>query len=175
MVAGKILQRLDSMTMSLTEKKNELDAFANKAQEAADTLDVASTKLLSHFEDFASLEQILQETLRSGIEEAAQRIVVQVRQDLEPLHCQIEESMRSAQNAHNHGAFKRWKVIFLAGALGIVTAILTTIISIHLYSINQSETDQKLIKYGHAFMSYYEQLPEKERDVLLKKLQGFLR
>lgn len=81
-ILGKLLQRLDVLTLSIADKKKELDSYANKAQEAADTLDVASTKLISSFTDVANLEETLQNTIAQSIEGAADRIAHQASREV---------------------------------------------------------------------------------------------
>ena len=182
-IIGKLLQRMDSLTLSLSEKKNELDTFVYKAQEAADTLDVASTKLISHFSDVANLEQTLQETLRSGIEAAAQHIATQashdIQQTLSPMQEMLKDTMSSLQQ-HTDRSIKdirkqKWIWMSLSGVFGAFVASIVALMMILFYLPKTSGIDQKLQKYGHAFMQYYETLSPKEQDLLLKKLSTYMK
>jgi len=182
-IIGKLLQRMDSVTLSLSEKKNELDTFVYKAQEAADTLDVASTKLISHFSDVATLEQTLQETLRSGIEAAAHHIATQASHDIQhtlsPMQEMLKDTMSSLQQ-HTNRSMKdirkqKWIWMSLSGVFGAFVAGIVALMMILFYLPKTSGIDLKLQKYGHAFMEYYETLSPKEQDLLLKKLSTYMK
>lgn len=182
-IIGKLLQRMDSVTLSLSEKKNELDTFVYKAQEAADTLDVASTKLISHFSDVATLEQTLQETLRSGIEAAAHHIATQASHDIQhslsPMQEMLKDTMSSLQQ-HTNRSMKdirkqKWIWMSLSGVFGAFVAGIVALMMILFYLPKTSGIDLKLQKYVHAFMEYYETLSPKEQDLLLKKLSTYMK
>ncbi len=182
-ILGKLLQRLDALTLSIVDKKKELDAYANKAQEAADTLDVASTKLISSFTDVANLEQTLQETIARSIEGAAERIAHQasheVGQQLQEVIGRLNDTAQAFQ-CHNQASIssikhKRWLWIGIAGFFGIVCAGVTVCILLWVSDPARSELNQKLIKYGSAFIQYLETLSPKEQDKLLKALSTYMK
>jgi phage-related protein len=181
-VLGKVLQRLDALTLSIIDKKKELDSYANKAQEAADTLDVASTKLISSFTDVANLEQTLQETIARSIEGAAERIAhrasYEVGQHLQEVIGRLNETARTFQR-HNQSSLasikhKRWVWIGIAGLFGMVSASITTGVCLWVSDPVRSELNQKLIKYGSAFVQYIEQLPKPQQDIIYQKIKAYL-
>lgn len=181
-VLGKLLQRLDALTLSIADKKKELDSYANKAQEAADTLDVASTKLISSFTDVANLEQTLQETIAQSIEGAADRIAHQtsheVGQQLQEVIGRLNDTaqafQRHNQAAHSSIKHKRWLWIAIAGFFGIMCASVTTCILLWISDPARSELNQKLIKYGSAFVHYIEQLPKSKQDEIYQKIKAHM-
>lgn len=181
-ILGKLLQRLDALTLSIVDKKKELDSYANKAQEAADTLDVASTKLLSSFTDVANLEQTLQETIAKSIEGAAERIAhrasYEVGQHLQEVIGRLNEAARTFQR-HNQSSLaaikhKRWVWIGIAGLFGMISTSVTTIIFLWCSDPVRSELNQKLIKYGAAFVQYIDQLPKAKQDEIYQKIKAHI-
>lgn len=178
-VLGKLLQRLDTLTLSIADKKKELDSYANKAQEAADTLDVASTKLISSFTDAANLEQTLQETIARSIEGAAERIAQhashEVGQQLQDVIGRLNDTSQTFQR-HTQAALssvkhKRWLWIGIAGFFGIICATVTTCIFLWWSDPARSELNQKLIKYGAAFVQYIDQLPRAKQEEIYQKIK----
>lgn len=182
-ILGKLLQRLDALTLSIADKKKELDGYANKAQEAADTLDVASTKLISSFTDVSNLEQTLQETIARSIEGAADRIAQhashEVGQQLQEVIGRLNESAQTFQRYNQASLasikYKRWVWIGIAGLFGMISASVTTAIFLWVSDPARSELNQKLIKYGSAFIQYLETLSPKEQDKLLKELSTYMK
>lgn len=181
-ILGKLLQRLDVLTLSIADKKKELDSYANKAQEAADTLDVASTKLISSFTDVANLEETLQNTIAQSIEGAAERIAHQasheVGQLLQEVIGRLNDTAQQLQR-HNQASLdsikhKRWLWIGIAGVFGIVCAGVTTGVFLWFSDPARSELNQKLMKYGSAFVHYIEQLPKSQQDALYQKIKAHL-
>jgi phage-related protein len=181
-ILGKLLQRLDALTLSIADKKKELDSYAHKAQEAADTLDVASTKLISSFTEVANLEQTLQETIARGIEGAADRIAQQasheVGQQLQEVIGRLNESAQTFQQ-HNQASLatikhKRWLWIGIAGLFGMISASVTTIICLWVSDPARSELNQKLIKYGSAFVQYIDQLPKAKQDEIYQQIKAHI-
>jgi hypothetical protein len=181
-VLGKLLQRLDAVTLSITDKKKELDSYANKAQEAADTLDVASTKLISSFTDVANLEQTLQETIARSIDGAAERIAHHASHELglqlqEAIGC-LNETAQTLQ-FHNQASLssikhKRWVWIGIAGFFGIMCASVTTGFWLWFSDPAHSQLNQKLIKYGSAFVQYIDKLPKAKQDEIYQKIKVHL-
>jgi|GEM_PF-2180908 len=178
-ILGKLLQRLDALTLSITDKKKELDSYANKAQEAADTLDVASTKLISSFTDVANLEQTLQETIARSIEGAAERISNQASHEI---GLQLQEAIERLNNTtqtfqqHNQASLssikhKRLLWIGIAGLFGMISASVTTGLWMLYSDPARSELNQKLIKYGAAFVQYIDQLPKAKQDEIYQKIK----
>jgi flagellar biosynthesis chaperone FliJ len=173
---------LDTLTLSLVEKKKELDAYAHKAQEVADTLDVASTKLISHFSDFANLEQTLQETLRSGIEGAAHQVAHQASHNMQMMLTPMQETLNDTVKLLHHHTdrslktirTRKWLWMTLSGCFGSVIALGVALLMLTFYSPKTSEMDQKLKKVGHMFMQYYETLSSAEQERLLKKLSNHM-
>lgn len=177
-VLGKLLQRLDVLTLSIADKKKELDGYANKAQEAADTLDVASTKLISSFTDVANLEQTLQETIARGMEGAADRIAQhashEIGQQLQEAIGRLNDAAHTFQrnNLASHSAIKRkrWLWIGIAGLFGMISASVTTGGWVWWSNPARSELNQKLIKYGSAFVQYIDQLPNAKQDEIYQQI-----
>jgi phage-related protein len=178
-ILGKLLQRLDALTLSIADKKKELDSYANKAQEAADTLDVASTKLISSFTDVANLEQTLQETIAGSIEGAAERIAQhashEIGQQLQEVIGRLNDTAEAFQR-HNQASLasikhKRWLWIGIAGLFGMIAASVTTIIFLWWSDPVRSELNQKLIKYGAAFVQYIDQFPKAKQDEIYQKIR----
>jgi len=181
-ILGKLLQRLDALTLSIADKKKELDSYANKAQEAADTLDVASTKLISSFTDVANLEQTLQETIARSIEGTADRIAHhashEVGQQLQGVIGRLNDTAQTFQR-HNQASLasikhKRWLWIGIAGLFGMISASVTTIIFLWWSDPVRSELTQKLIKYGAAFVQYIDQLPKAKQDEIYQKIKAHI-
>lgn len=181
-ILGKLLQRLDALTLSIADKKKELDAYANKAQEAADTLDVASTKLISSFTDVANLEQTLQETIARSIEGAAERIAYQtsyeIGLELQEVIGRLNDTARTLQR-HTQVAYdsikqKRWLWMGRSGLFGVICASVTAVIILEGADLGRSELNQKLIKYGTAFIHYIEQLPKSQQDEIYQKIKVHL-
>jgi hypothetical protein len=181
-VLGKLLQRLDVLTLSIADKKKELDAYANKAQEAADTLDVASTKLISSFTDVANLEETLQETIAVSIEGAAERIAQHARHEVgQQLQEVITRLNESAQTFHRYNQaslasikYKRWVWIGIAGLFGVISASVTIWFWIWWSDPARSELNQRLIKYGAAFVQYIDQLPTAKQDEIYQKIKAHI-
>ncbi len=181
-ILGKLLQRLDTLTLSIADKKKELDAYANKAQEAADTLDVASTKLISSFTDVANLEETLQETIAVSIEGAAERIAQhashEVGQQLQEVMGRLSDTALTLQR-HNQASLssiqrKRWLWIGIAGLFGVISASVTTWFWIWWSDPVRSELNQRLIKYGAAFVQYIDQLPNAKQDEIYQKIKAHI-
>lgn len=181
-ILGKLLQRLDTLTLSIADKKKELDSYANKAQEAADTLDVASTKLISSFTDVANLEQTLQETIARSIEGAAERIAQhashEVGQQLQEMIGRLNDTALAFQR-HNKASLssvqhKRWLWIGIAIFFGMISASVTTGVWLWFSDPARLELNQKLIKYGSAFVQYIEQLPKSQQDGVYQKIKQHL-
>lgn len=178
-ILGKLLQRLDVLTLSITDKKKELDSYANKAQEAADTLDVASTKLISSFTDVANLEQTLQETIARSIEGTAERIAhhashevgLQLQEAIGRLNDTIQQLQLHNQTSLSSIKHKRWRWIGIAGLFGVVSASVTAVIFLWVSDPARSELNQKLIKYGAAFVQYIDQLPKAKQDEIYQKIK----
>lgn len=181
-ILGKLLQRLDALTLSITDKKKELDAYANKAKEAADTLDVASTKLISSFTDVANLEQTVQETIARSIDGAAERIAHHVSHEIgqklqeaigrlkdtaQQLQCHSQSSLTSIKH-------KRLLWIGLSSVFGMISASVTTVIFLWWSDPARSELNQKLIKYGAAFVQYIEQLPKAKQDEIYQTIKAHI-
>ena len=167
-ILGKLLQRLDALTLSITDKKKELDSYAHKAQEAADTLDVASTKLISSFTDVANLEQTLQETIA---QHASHEIGQQLQEVIGRLNDTAQAFQRHNQASHSSIKHKRWLWIGIAGFFGIMCASVTTCILLWISDPARSELNQKLIKYGSAFVHYIEQLPKAKQNEIYQKIK----
>lgn len=182
-ILGKLLQRLDALTLSIADKKKELDSYANKAQEAADTLDVASTKLISSFTDVANLEQTLQETIARSIEGAAERIAQhashEVGQQLQEVIGRLNDTaqafQRNNQASHSSIKHKRWLWIGSAGFFGIMCASVTVCILLWVSDPARSQLNQKLMKYGSAFVQYIDQLPKAKQDEIYQKIKVHLK
>ena len=181
-ILGKLLQRLDALTLSITDKKKELDSYAHKAQEAADTLDVASTKLISSFTDVANLEQTLQETIAQSIEGASERIAQhashEIGQQLQEVIGRLNDTAQAFQR-HNQALLssikhKRCLWIGIAGFFGMMCASVTTCILLWISDPARSELNQKLIKYGSAFVHYIEQLPKAKQDEIYQKIKAHM-
>jgi len=181
-ILGKLLQRLDALTLSIADKKKELDSYANKAQEAADTLDVASTKLISSFTDVANLEQTLQETISRSIEGAAERMAHhashEVGQQLQEVIGRLNDTAQAFQR-NNQASLasikhKRWLWIGVSGVFGIMCASVTTCVFLWVSDPARSALNQKLMKYGSAFVLYIEQLPKAQQDALYQKIKAYL-
>lgn len=181
-ILGKLLQRLDALTLSIVDKKKELDAYANKAQEAADTLDVASTKLIASFTDVANLEQTLQETIARSIEGAAERIAHhashEVGQQLQEVIGRLNDTAQAFQR-HNQASLssikhKRWLWIGIAGFFGIICASVISLVLLWGVDPARSELNQKLIKYGSAFVQYIDQLPKAKQDEIYQKIKAHI-
>lgn len=181
-ILGKLLQRLDVLTLSITDKKKELDSYANKAQEAADTLDVASTKLISSFTDVANLEETLQNTIAQSIEGAADRIAHQASREvglqLQEVIGHLNDTAQKFQQ-HNQASlasikYRRWLWIGIAGLFGVVSASVTAVIFLWVSDPARSELNQKLMKYGSAFVHYIEQLPKAQQDALYQKIKAHI-
>lgn len=181
-VLGKLLQRLDALTLSIADKKKELDSYANKAQEAADTLDVASTKLISSFTDVANLEQTLQETIARSIDGAAERIAQhashEIGQQLQEVIGRLNESAQAFQR-HNQASLatikhKRWVWVGISGLFGMICAGLTTGFWLWFSDPARSVLNQKLIKYGAAFVQYIDQLPKAKQEELYQQIKQHL-
>lgn len=181
-ILGKLLQRMDSLTLTLSEKKHDLETFAHKAQEAADTLDVASTKLISNFSDVAQLEQTLQETLRSGIETAAQHIAVQasheMQQSLRPMQASLNDAINLLHHSTGQSVYmirkQRWTWMVVSGVFGAFIASIVAAIMILYYPSKTSEIDQKLQTYGRALLDYAHTLTSKEQKQLFKHLGKYI-
>jgi hypothetical protein len=178
-ILGKLLQRLDVLTLSIADKKKELDSYANKAQEAADTLDVASTKLISSFTDVANLEETLQNTIAQSIEGAADRIAHQASREvglqLQEVIGHLNDTAQKFQQ-HNQASlasikYRRWLWIGIAGLFGVVSASVTAVIFLWVSDPARSELNQKLIKYGGAFVQYIDQLPKAKQDEIYQKIK----
>lgn len=182
-ILGKLLQRLDALTLSISDKKKELDSYANKAQEAADTLDVASTKLISSFTEVANIEQTLQETIARSIEGAADRIAHQTSHEvghqlqevIGRLNDTAQTFQRHNQAAHSSIKHKRWLWIGIAGFFGIMCASVTTCILLWISDPARSELNQKLIKYGAAFVLYIDQLPKAKQEEIYQKIKAHIK
>jgi hypothetical protein len=181
-ILGKLLQRLDVLTLSIADKKKELDSYANKAQEAADTLDVASTKLISSFTDVANLEETLQNTIAQSIEGAADRIAHQASREvglqLQEVIGHLNDTAQKFQQ-HNQASlasikYRRWLWIGIAGLFGVVSASVTAVIFLWVSDPARSELNQKLIKYGGAFVQYIDQLPKAKQDEIYQKIKVHL-
>lgn len=178
-VLGKLLQRLDALTLSITDKKKELDSYAHNAQEAADTLDVASTKLISSFTDVANLEQTLQETIARSIEGASERIAQhashevgqQLQEAIERLNDTTQQLQLHSQSSLASIKHKRWLWIGISGIFGIICASVTTCVFLWLSDPARSALNQKLINYGSAFVHYIEQLPKSQQEELYQKIK----
>lgn len=181
-ILGKLLQRLDVLTLSIADKKKELDGYANKAQEAADTLDVASTKLISSFTDVANLEQTLQDTIARSIEGAAERIAHhashEVGQQLQEVIGRLNESAQTFQRYNQASLasikYKRWVWMGIAGLFGMISASVTTAIFLWGSDPARSVLNQKLIKYGAAFVQYIDQLPKAKKDEIYQKIKAHI-
>jgi phage-related protein len=181
-VLGKLLQRLDALTLSIADKKKELDSYANKAQEAADTLDVASTKLISSFTDVSNLEQTLQETIARSIEGAAERIAqhasYEVGQQLQEVIGRLNETAETFKR-HNQAALssikhQRWLWIGSAVIMGMISASVTAAIFLWVSDPARSALNQKLINYGAAFVEYIDQLPKAKQDEIYQLIKPHL-
>jgi phage-related protein len=178
-ILGNLLQRLDMLTLSLTEKKKELDSYAHKAQEVADTLDVASTKLISSFTDVANLEQALQNTIAQNIVDAADRVAhqasreigLQLQEVVERLNDTAQRIQYLSQDSLSSLRYRRWIWMGTAGLFGVVSACVTTGIFLWFSDPARSELNQKLIKYGSAFVHYIEQLPKPQQETLYQKIK----
>lgn len=181
-ILGKLLQRLDALTLSIADKKKELDSYANKAQEAADTLDVASTKLISSFTEVANLEQTLQETIARGIEGAADRIAQQasheIGQQLQEAIGRLNDAAHTFQrnNLASHSAIKRKRWLWIGAAVffGMISASVTTAIFLWVSDPARSVLNQKLIKYGSAFVQYIDQLPKAKQDEIYQQIKAHI-
>jgi phage-related protein len=181
-ILGKLLQRLDALTLSIADKKKELDSYANKAQEAADTLDVASTKLISSFTEVANLEQTLQETIARGIEGAADRIAQQasheIGQQLQEAIGRLNDSAHTFQrnNLASHSAIKRKRWLWIGAAVffGMISASVTTGGWMWWSDPARSELNQKLIKYGSAFVKYIDQLPNAQQEEIYQQIKAHI-
>lgn len=181
-ILGKLLQRLDVLTLSIADKKKELDSYANKAQEAADTLDVASTKLISSFTDVANLEETLQNTIAQSIEGAADRIAHQASREvglqLQEVIGHLNDTAQKFQQ-HNQASLssikhKRWLWIGIAGLFGVVSASVAAVIFLWVSDPARSELNQKLMKYGSAFVQYIDTLPKSQQESVYQKIKGYL-
>lgn len=181
-ILGRLLQRLDAVTLSISDKKKELDSYANKAQEAASTLDVASTKLISCFTDVANLEQILQVQVARSIEGASERISTQssqvIGQQLQEVIGRLNETAQAFQR-NNYASLasikhKRWLWMGIAGLFGVISASVTTIIFLWWSDPARSALNQKLIKYGAAFVRYIDQLPKAKQDEIYQKIKAHI-
>lgn len=181
-ILGKLLQRLDALTLSLTEKKKELDTYAHKAQEVADTLDVASTKLISSFTDVANLEQALQSTLAQSIESGADRIAqhanreigLQLQEVIERLNTTTQGIQRISQESLSSISYRRWLWMGVAVFFGSISAGISTGVFLLFSDPGRSELNQKLIKYGSAFVQYIDTLPKPQQDAIYQKIKGYL-
>jgi hypothetical protein len=181
-ILGKLLQRLDVLTLSIADKKKELDSYANKAQEAADTLDVASAKLISSFTDVANLEETLQNTIAQSIEGAADRIAHQASREvglqLQEVIGHLNDTAQKFQQ-HNQASLssikhKRWLWIGIAGLFGVVSASVAAVIFLWVSDPARSELNQKLMKYGSAFVQYIDTLPKSQQESVYQKIKGYL-
>jgi hypothetical protein len=181
-ILGKLLQRLDVLTLSIADKKKELDSYANKAQEAADTLDVASTKLISSFTDVANLEETLQNTIAQSIEGAADRIAHQASREvglqLQEVIGHLNDTAQKFQQ-HNQASlasikYRRWLWIGIAGLFGVVSASVAAVIFLWVSDPARSELNQKLMKYGSAFVQYIDTLPKSQQESVYQKIKGYL-
>lgn len=181
-ILGKLLQRLDALTLSIAEKKKELDMYSQKAQEAADTLDVASTKLISSFTDVANLEQTLQNTIAKSIEGGADRIAqhasreigLQLQEVTDRLNTTTRGIQRISHESLSSIRYRRWLWIGIAGLLGGISAGVSTGVGVWLSDPSRAELNQKLTKYGSAFVQYIETLPKPQQEVIYQKIKGYL-
>lgn len=181
-VIGKLLQRMDTLTLSLSEKKKELDSYANKAQESADTLDVASTKLISHMEAFVELESKLNTIVEESIAEVSSGLSEKISQELTLRLLPMIEQLNSASKHLDQNTQKAQRKLSVRGALWIVStsifacfiAILTTFVMFSYLNSDHNQAHQKLMRYGSAFISYLDTLPELEQQNLLQKLKPYL-
>lgn len=182
-VIGKLLQRMDTLTLSLSEKKKELDSYANKAQESADTLDVASTKLISHMEAFVELESTLKTTVEESIAEVSSGLSYKISQELTHRLLPMTEQLNSASKHLDQNTHKAQRKLSVRGALWIVSAgifacciaILTTFVMSWCLNTDHNKVHQKLMRYGSGLINYLDTLPELEQQTLLQKLKPHLK
>ncbi len=182
-VIGKLLQRMDTLTLSLSEKKKELDSYANKAQESADTLDVASTKLISHMDAFVALESKLKTTVEESITEVSSGLSEKISQELTHRLLPMTEQLNSASKHLDQNTQKAQRKLNVRGALWAVSAgifacfiaILTTFVMFSYLNSDHNQVHQKLMRYGSAFINHLDTLPETEQQNLLQKLHPYLK
>jgi hypothetical protein len=178
-ILGKLLQRLDALTLSMTEKKKELDSYANKAQEVADTLDVASTKLISSFTDVANLEQALHNTIAQNIVDAADRVAhqasreigLQLQEVVERLNDTTQRIQHLSQDSLSSLRYRRWIWMGVAVFFGSISAGITTGVFVWLTDPSRVELNQKLTKYGSAFVQYIDTLPKPQQEAIYQKIK----